>query len=136
MNPKSVSAALIVAFATLAGSAGARAQGYTTRIETRPFYGAVVTLEHGVRVIRPLPPTRQVIINPNNTPLSLGFNETRVYENRVVRHRYEGGAAQATPRYVSGGGIYGGGFWGGPGHHHRRSWGPGIGHGHRMGGVR
>ena len=27
---------------------GAAAQGYTTRIEPRPFYGAVVTLEEGV----------------------------------------------------------------------------------------
>ncbi len=58
-----------------------RAESYTTRIETHPFYGAVVTLEEGVRVFRALPPDRQVIINPNGTPLSLGFNETRVYEH-------------------------------------------------------
>ncbi len=57
-----------------------RADGYTTRIETQPVYGATTTVEHGVRVIRPLPPVRQVIINPNRTPLSLGFNETNVYE--------------------------------------------------------
>jgi hypothetical protein len=53
---------------------------FTTRIETRPYYGAVTTLEHGVRVIRPLPPTRYVIVNPNRTPLALGFNETNVYD--------------------------------------------------------
>ena len=67
--------------AMLALPAISRADGYTTRIETRPVYGAVTTVEHGVRVIRPLPPVRQVIINPNRTPLSLGFNETNVYEH-------------------------------------------------------
>lgn len=43
----------------------------TTRIEPRQFYGATVTLEAGVRVFRPLPPTKHVIINPNKTPLHL-----------------------------------------------------------------
>jgi hypothetical protein len=48
----------------------------TTRIEPRPFYGAVVTVEEGVRVFRPLPPHKHVVINPDNrTPVSLGFNE-------------------------------------------------------------
>ena len=56
----------------------AQAQGYTTRIETRPFYGAVVTLEEGVRVFRPLPPTRHVIINPGGrTPIELNFGDAR-----------------------------------------------------------
>ena len=90
---------------------GAAAQGYTTRIEPRPFYGAVVTLEEGVRVIRPLPPERQVIINPDNrTPLSLGFNDTHVYENRVQRnYNYNYGAsddgAQAGVVYGTAGGF-------------------------------
>jgi len=43
-----------------AGSGGA----VTTRIETRPYYGAVVTVENGVRVWRPLPPHDRIIINP------------------------------------------------------------------------
>lgn len=48
-------------------------QAQTTRIETRPYYGAVVTIEHGVRVTRPLPPTQHMIINPyGSTPLVLG----------------------------------------------------------------
>lgn len=65
---------------------GASAESYTTRIETRPFYGATVTLEEGVRVFRPLPPDRHVIINPGaQTPLSL--NETNIYEHRVI-HNY------------------------------------------------
>jgi hypothetical protein len=47
-------------------------QPYTTRIETRPYYGAVVTIEHGVRVYRPVPPTQHLIVNPDGvTPLEV-----------------------------------------------------------------
>lgn len=47
---------------------------YTTRIEPRNSYGATVTVEEGVRVFRPLPSERHVIVNPNGlTPLSLGY---------------------------------------------------------------
>ena len=92
----------------------AAAQAYTTRIEPRPFYGAVVTLEEGVRVIRPLPPERHVIINPDNaTPLSLGFNETRVYENRTIRnYNYNDGGSSSSGSSSSYGraGFYGPSF--------------------------
>jgi hypothetical protein len=48
----------------------------TTRIEARSFYGATVTIEEGVRVFRPLPAHKHVVINPENrTPVSLGINE-------------------------------------------------------------
>jgi hypothetical protein len=78
----------------IGAAGGANAESFTTRIEPRPFYGAVVTLEEGVRVIRPLPPVRQVIINPNNTPLSLGFNDTRVYEHSTnYNYNADGGVA-------------------------------------------
>ena len=75
----------VSAIAVLAATLPALAQdGRTTRIEPRPFYGATVTIEEGVRVFRPLPPTKHVIINPDGeTPLYLGFNETRVYEKRT-----------------------------------------------------
>ncbi len=43
----------------------------TTRIEIRPIYGATVTLEHGVRVYRPIPPTTNLIIDPG--PLVQGY---------------------------------------------------------------
>ena len=36
----------------IGGAGVANAESFTTRIEPRPFYGAVVTLEEGVRVIR------------------------------------------------------------------------------------
>ena len=68
-----------LAFAFAAGAVAvmatpAAADAVTTRIETRPFYGATVTLEEGVRVFRPLPRHDRVIINPGGqTPLSLGM---------------------------------------------------------------
>ena len=66
-------AALSVATLVLADPAAA-GDARTTRIETRPFYGATVTLEHGVRVFRALPPHERVIINPGGrTPLNLSF---------------------------------------------------------------
>jgi hypothetical protein len=59
-----------------AGSAAAFAESSTTRIEPRPFYGATVTIEAGVRVFRPLPPHDRVIINPNNaTPLTVNVGD-------------------------------------------------------------
>lgn len=80
----------------------AHAESFTTRIETRPFYGAVVTIEEGVRVFRALPPDRQVIINPNRTPLVLGFNETTVYDQRSGY----GGGYGAAIEGGSGAGFY------------------------------
>lgn len=129
--------------ALLAGVSSAGAQAYTTRIEPRPFYGAIVTLEEGVRVIRPLPPERHVIINPGNaTPLSLGFNETRVYENRTIRnYNYsEGGSSSSEGGSTSYGraGFYGPSFATGGGHHPGHVRGKAVGghgrmHGHRSG---
>ena len=89
--------------ALIASACAAAAQSTTTRIEPRPFYGAVVTLEEGVRVIRPLPAESHVIINPNNTPLSLSYNNTRVYESSSVHHTYDGGPNEV----VRGGVAYG-----------------------------
>ncbi len=84
-----------LAIALIASASGqAAAQSSTTRIEPRPFYGATVTLEEGVRVFRPLPVTRHVIVNPGSaTPLNLSFNDTKVVENRTSHnyHYGEGG---------------------------------------------
>jgi hypothetical protein len=56
----------------LTASASAVLAQQTTRIETRPYYGAVVTIEHGVRVYRPVPPTTHLIVNPDGaTPLEI-----------------------------------------------------------------
>jgi hypothetical protein len=114
MLPKHFLAPFAAAIALTTAVSGASAEAFTTRIEPRPFYGATVTLEEGVRVIRPLPPERQVIINPGNaTPLSLGFNETNVYENRTIRnYNYnEGGSASSSNTSYNGRyGFYGPGF--------------------------
>lgn len=89
---------LVAMALTSAVSVAASAQdAYTTRIEPRNFYGAMVTIEAGVRVFRPLPPTRHVIVNPGGqTPLSMSFNETRVYEHRNVYNHNDGDGAGAS----------------------------------------
>jgi hypothetical protein len=56
--------ALVCAFTTL--STAALADAVTTRIETRPYYGAIATIEQGVRVWRALPPEDRIIIVPEN----------------------------------------------------------------------
>ena len=104
-------------------SATALAEPVTTRIETRPFYGATVTLEEGVRVFRPLPRHDRVIINPGGqTPLSLGYYESRNYSYN-----------QFTDTGASPGGAYGPAYYGGFGNvlpnGHRRH---GHGHGPRF----
>lgn len=55
---------LASAFAMSAAIPALAEGAVTTRIETRPYYGAVVTVEQGVRVWRPLPPHDRIIINP------------------------------------------------------------------------
>lgn len=110
MLPKLASLSL-AAFAFLTLGVTAASAQYTTRIEPKPFYGATVTLEEGVRVIRPLPPERHVIINPGNaTPLSLGFNDTRIYENRVVRNYNYNADGVSTSSYRNRYGYYAGAY--------------------------
>jgi hypothetical protein len=77
---------LIAAAGVAVGSVPASAEPYstssieprTTRIEPRPFYGATVTIEAGVRVFRPLPPHDRIIINPGNaTPIGIDIGTGR-----------------------------------------------------------
>lgn len=82
-----VVASVLPASPVLAGEAT------TTRVETRPYYGAVVTEEAGVRVFRPLPPHRSIIIAPSDGPpvnLSVNQTEKNTYHHPAVpdRHRY------------------------------------------------
>lgn len=77
--------AVVAAFSVailVSGAATASAQSASlTRIEPRPYYGAVVTIEEGVRVFRPLPRTKRLIINPDHrTPLNLTVSDGE--ENR------------------------------------------------------
>jgi hypothetical protein len=116
-------ASLSLCFAALP----ANAESSTTRIEPRPFYGATVTLEEGVRVFRPLPPHNRVIINPGNkTPVSLGFEERQIY-SYSQNHNYNYDANAGHPDAISGAYVPNGRHHGSRhGHHH---------HG-RAGGVR
>ncbi len=89
---------LIAGTAALAVSAAAVSAQSLTRIEPRPYYGATISIEEGVRVFRPLPATKNIIINPGNrTPLTLKIdgdgNVTRPatvnnvnVDTRVIRH--------------------------------------------------
>jgi hypothetical protein len=61
----------MVIVAALSTSSAHSEEAYTPRIEPRPYYGAIVTIEHGVRVYRPVPATRHMIINPTGAPLTL-----------------------------------------------------------------
>jgi hypothetical protein len=117
--------ALCVSFmaaAAVSAALPAVAEPSTTRIETRPFYGATVTLEAGVRVYRPLPPHDRVIINPNGkTPLHLGFEENTWTSHN---YNYNSGASRASESAAPAGGFVGDGFVG-----HRRPSHHGKGHG-------
>lgn len=69
----SAGAALLVAAAAAHAGSGA----HTTRIEETNAYGATVTIEEGVRVFRPIPSDRHVIVNPGGkTPLSVHTYES------------------------------------------------------------
>ena len=87
----------VIIGATVATAGPAASDTVTTRIETRPFYGAVVTLEEGVRVFRPLPRHDRIIINPGGqTPLSLSYSESRNYSF----NQYSGNGGASAPYYV------------------------------------
>jgi hypothetical protein len=65
----------LVAVALMGSAQAQTAQtAQTTRIESRPIYGATVTVEHGVRVYRPVPPTQHLIVNPDRAPLVLNVD--------------------------------------------------------------
>ncbi len=122
MTTKLLSGA-ILSLSLLLPAASAATAASLTRIETRPFYGAVVTEEEGVRVFRPLPPHRHVIINPDGrAPLNLTIEDRNV----TVNHNYptpvvEGG--DGAGRFVGGG--YGGFWTGDRGRRHVRRQHPG-----------
>lgn len=101
----------LAVLALIAATSAAQAQAVTTRIETRPYYGAITTIEHGVRVMRVLPPHDRIIINPEGrTPISLGIgggegaapvvqnSRTNIYSRPVVRGAVIGVPVGRLPR--------------------------------------
>ena len=80
---------LLALLAVAAAPTAAAAESSTTRIEPRPYYGATITIEHGVRVYRPLPPVKHVVINPNQTPLNLSFSESTAHSYNYYYSRWK-----------------------------------------------
>lgn len=98
--PLLAAAALAIATPALAYDNG------LVRIEPRPYYGAVVSIENGVRVFRGLPAQRLMIINPDKSPISLSFNRT--IEHRAAEGGgYSGGGADSGAGYSGVGGFAG-----------------------------
>ncbi len=93
-----------IALALLATTTAAGAQAVTTRIETRPYYGAITTIEHGVRVTRALPAHDRIIINPSRTPLSLNIGGGESSSNTIIQQNSNptivGGSRVFAPGYV------------------------------------
>ena len=103
-TPLTTAATALLALATSTAAAVA-GDAATIRVEPRPFYGATITLEAGVRVLRPLPSHKYVVINPGHkTPLGVNLtevNETRNIHNHNSNHNSasssSGGFGDGTP---------------------------------------
>ena len=108
----------VLAAIGLAQSPAHASDGGLVRIEPRPYYGAVVTIEHGVRVFRPLPSQHLMIINPNNAPVNLSFNQTVEHRSAAPMAIADNGIANngSAPVYHSG---YGANAYGTNGSHRR-----------------
>ncbi|MGE0630626.1 MAG: hypothetical protein AB7O43_22795 [Hyphomicrobiaceae bacterium] len=124
----------VAAVLAVAAAGPALAESSTIRIEPRPYYGAIVTIEQGVRVWRPLPVTKYVVINPENkTPLNLSLSDVR--ETKTSNNFFYGSEA-GTPQAAGGGNTYSVPLWAprgvGPRHHGGRG---GKGGHHRGGGI-
>jgi hypothetical protein len=81
------SAAIVLAGASLVASASlpAAAQS-TTRIETRPLYGATVTVEEGVRVFRPLRSQDRVVDRERKEQVGSGLPDTCACNRTYLHH--------------------------------------------------
>jgi hypothetical protein len=131
--PRLTRSALLAALAAAIASPSALAESSTTRIEPRPYQGATVTIEHNVRVYRPLPAIKHVIINPNQTPLYLSYaevNEQRENHNYNYNYNYDRDG-YPVPGYGGGVGFFPNRFTGKPMKPHRP-----IMHGRGGGGPR
>ena len=117
-----------ILFGILACAAGSEAWADgLIRVEPRPYYGAVVTVEHGVRVYRPLPRQEMMVISPDpRTPVTINY--TKSIDNRS----YEAPSSPPVDgglRYGDGGYGYGG-FYGGLGYGNGYGNGYGYNNGH------
>jgi hypothetical protein len=69
----------------------------TTRIETRPFYGATVTVEEGVRVFRPLR-SRDRVVDPERKEQAGSSQPNACACNRTYLHHV--GNEAGPSRYI------------------------------------
>jgi hypothetical protein len=103
-------AKIFIACAALAAFSSSTATAYDgglVRIEPRPYYGAVVSIEQGVRVFRPLPNQNLMIINPGNkTPINLTFSRT--IEHKAADSSGSNGSGQSNAASSDAGARYGG----------------------------
>lgn len=91
VSKRRIADAVAVLLISAAAPAAMADDSATIRIEPRPVYGATITIEEGVRVYRPLPPEKYVIVNPGGqTPLNLSLNETRITQHTTSNsyHRH------------------------------------------------
>lgn len=107
----SAALALVAVSAVLSVGPALAQQSSTIRLETRNWQGARVSIEQGVRVWRPLPPTRLVVVNPGGrTPVALNVTDIRQQStNTNYNHNYNYDGAP----WVAGG-SYGFGGYGRP----------------------
>ena len=103
MLPRSLLAIALLA-PVLAVSPAFAGGSSTIRIEPNSYYGAVVTVEQGVRVWRPLPPTRHMIINPAGAPVSINLTDVRetVHHRGIVQNGNAGFASAPVGDYGHG----------------------------------
>lgn len=108
--------ALCLAASLMAASPADAGQSSLIRIEPRPYYGAVVTIEQGVRVWRALPATQHMVINPTGAPVNVNITdirETVTHRSYGDGHSHSGGVYAPPPS----GGYYLPGF--APSRYHR-----------------
>lgn len=76
---------LAAALAALTGAGVSAEEAHTTRIVAEPVYGATVTVEHGVNVYRPVPPTTHLIVNSDEAAtVILGAATRRITNSASV----------------------------------------------------
>jgi len=93
------SVVVVLAGVSLVSASLPAAAQSTTRIETRTFYGATVTVEEGVRVIRPLPHGRVVVKTDGKELVSPRSSQPDTCAcNRTYLHRI--GDETASVRYI------------------------------------
>lgn len=97
-------AALSASLLTAGATAALAQHASLTRVEPRPFYGATVTLEAGVRVFRTLPSTRRVIINPGHKT-QLNISDTNIRETRTINTTINDNRGAGAPVFVGGGSV-------------------------------